>query len=160
MRVLLACVGRSKAGPERELSSRYLERSCALGRAIGFPGVELREVDESRAARPSARKKEEAKALCALLAARASVVALDGGGTQLTSRAFAAQLGKARDDGLPLLALVIGGPDGLDPGFLEMASLTLSFGKMTWPHQLARIMAAEQIYRAMTILSGHPYHRD
>ncbi|HET6378807.1 MAG TPA: 23S rRNA (pseudouridine(1915)-N(3))-methyltransferase RlmH [Methylocella sp.] len=160
MRVLLACVGRSKTGPERELSARYLERSRALGRVTGISGVELRELDESRAARPGDRKREEAKALCALLAPRARIIALDCGGTQLTSRAFAAEFRKARDDGVPLIALVIGGPDGLDPGFLAMASLTLSFGKMTWPHQIVRIMAAEQIYRAMAILSGHPYHRD
>ena len=87
-------------------------------------------------------------------------IALDETGKQMTSLSFAAKLGRARDEGISDTAFVIGGPDGLDPAFLASASLTLSLGTMTWPHQMARIMAAEQIYRAMTILSGHPYHRD
>jgi 23S rRNA (pseudouridine1915-N3)-methyltransferase len=160
MRVLLVCVGRSKAGPERELVARYIERSAAAGRAIGFSGVELREVEESRAARPGDRKREEARALRGLLTAHSRVIALDDGGKHMSSRDFAGEICRARDQGIPSIALVIGGPDGLDPGFLAAASLKLSFGAMTWPHQLVRIMAAEQIYRAMTILSGHPYHRD
>jgi 23S rRNA (pseudouridine1915-N3)-methyltransferase len=88
------------------------------------------------------------------------VIALDENGTQMTSRGLATELGRARDQGIASAAFVIGGPDGLEPAFLASASLTLSFGAMTWPHQLVRIMAAEQIYRAVTILSGHPYHRD
>jgi 23S rRNA (pseudouridine1915-N3)-methyltransferase len=88
------------------------------------------------------------------------VIALDETGRQMTSLSFAAKLGRARDEGISDTAFVIGGPDGLDPAFLASASLSLSLGTMTWPHQMARIMAAEQIYRAMTILSGHPYHRD
>lgn len=90
----------------------------------------------------------------------ANVIALDENGTQMTSRSLATELGRARDQGLASAAFVIGGPDGLEPAFLASASLTLSFGAMTWPHQLVRIMAAEQIYRAAAILSGHPYRRD
>jgi 23S rRNA (pseudouridine1915-N3)-methyltransferase len=160
MRLLLVCIGRPKAGPERDLAARYLERATAAGRAIGFSGVELRELAESRAARPDDRKREEAKALGPRLPPRGKVIALDETGKQMTSLGFAAELGRARDEGLADLAFVIGGPDGLEPAFLAQASLTLSLGTMTWPHQLARIMAAEQIYRAITILSGHPYHRD
>jgi 23S rRNA (pseudouridine1915-N3)-methyltransferase len=159
MRLLLICIGRSKAGPERDLAARYVERAAAAGRAIGFSGVELREAGESRAARPDDRKREEAKAIRGLLALPANVIALDENGAQMTSRSLAAELGRARDQGIASAALVIGGPDGLEPAFLASASLTLSFGAMTWPHQLVRIMAAEQIYRAVTILSGHPYHR-
>jgi 23S rRNA (pseudouridine1915-N3)-methyltransferase len=160
MRLLLVCAGRPKAGPERELALRYIERAAAAGRSIGFSQVELREAPQSRAARPADRKRDEAKALRGLIPPGFNIIALDETGKQLTSLGFAAELGRARDASLAGTALVIGGPDGLDPGFLSIASLTLSLGTLTWPHQLARILAAEQIYRAMTILSGHPYHRE
>lgn len=160
MRLLLVCIGRSKAGPERDLAARYIGRAAAAGRAIGFPGLELREAAESRAARPDDRKREEAKALRGLIPPGFTMIALDETGKPLTSTGFAAELGRARDAATAGAALVIGGPDGLDSALLGEASLTLSFGALTWPHQLVRIMAAEQIYRAMTILSGHPYHRE
>jgi len=160
MRLLLVCVGRSKAGPERELAARYIERAAAAGRAIGFSGVELREIAESRAASPDDRKRDEAKAIRGLLPPSIKVIALDENGKQLTSLGLAAELGRARDAAVAGTAFVIGGPDGLETTFLASVSLTLGFGTLTWPHQLARIMAAEQIYRAMTILSGHPYHRE
>jgi 23S rRNA (pseudouridine1915-N3)-methyltransferase len=159
MRLLLVCVGRSKAGPERDLAGRYIERAAAAGRATGFSAVELREAAESHAARPDDRKREEAIAIRGLLPPRAAVIALDENGKQMTSRGLAAELGLARDAANATTAFVIGGPDGLEKAFVASASLTLGLGTMTWPHQLARIMAAEQIYRAMTILSGHPYHR-
>lgn len=160
MRLLLVCVGRAKAGPERDLAARYIERAAAAGRAIGFPAIELREIDESRAARAEDRKRAEAKALRGLIPPQAQVIALDERGEEITSRAFAAKMLRARDEGVASLALVVGGPDGLDPAFLTDAWLRLSLGPMTWPHQLVRIMAAEQIYRAITIAAGHPYHRD
>jgi 23S rRNA (pseudouridine1915-N3)-methyltransferase len=160
MRLLLVCVGRSKAGPERELAARYIERAAAAGRAIGFSGVELREIAESRAARPDDRKRDEAKAIRGLLPPSIKVIALDENGKQLTSLGLAAELGRDRDAAVAGTAFVIGGPDGLESAFLASVSLTLGLGTLTWPHQLARIMAAEQIYRAMTILSGHPYHRE
>jgi len=117
MRLLLVCVGRSKAGPGRELAARYLERAAAAGRAIGFSGVELREAGESRAARPDDRKREEAKAIAVRIPPRATVIALDETGKQMTSLNFAAKLGRARDEGISDTAFVIGGPDGLDPAF-------------------------------------------
>jgi 23S rRNA (pseudouridine1915-N3)-methyltransferase len=132
MRLLLICVGRPKAGPERDLATRYVERAAA-GRATGFSGVELREAGESRAARPDDRKREEAKAIRGLLAPPAIVIALDENGPQMTSRSLATELGRARDQGIASAAFVIGGPDGLEPAFLASASLTLSFGAMTWP---------------------------
>jgi 23S rRNA (pseudouridine1915-N3)-methyltransferase len=160
VRLILLCVGRSKAGAERDLSLRYIERANAAGRAVGFSGVELRELDESRARRPQDRKSDEAKAILAALTPGAELVAFDEGGKLLGSRDFAAHLGKRRDAGAPAMALVIGGPDGLSPEVRDKASLVLSLGPMTFPHNLARIIAAEQIYRAATILAGHPYHRD
>jgi 23S rRNA (pseudouridine1915-N3)-methyltransferase len=160
MRLILACVGRSKAGAERELAGRYIERAGAAGRSIGFTNIELRELEESRARRGADRKAEEAKAIRAALTSGVEAIALDEGGKLLSSRDFAFHVGKRRDLGVAALAFVVGGPDGLEPGFRDSTSLVLSLGPMTFPHQLARIMAAEQIYRAITILSGHPYHRD
>lgn len=160
MRLILLCVGRSKGGAEKELALRYIDRANAVGRAIGFAGVELRELDESRARRPQDRKADEAKAILGALSPGTELIALDEGGKLLPSRDFASHLGKRRDQGAPALALVIGGADGLAPGVREAASLVLSFGPMTFPHQLVKIMAAEQLYRTVTILAGHPYHRD
>jgi 23S rRNA (pseudouridine1915-N3)-methyltransferase len=158
VRLLLVPVGRTKAGPERDLIERYLDRAAAAGRALGVH-VEQREIDESRARRPDDRKLEEAKAIRAIVGAGTRRIACDATGRNLTSAEFAANLGRSRDRGVATVGLVIGGPDGLDSEFRAEADLVVSFGTMTWPHQLARIMAAEQIYRALTILAGHPYHR-
>jgi 23S rRNA (pseudouridine1915-N3)-methyltransferase len=159
MRLMLVCVGRIKAGPERELVARYSERAAAAGRAIGFASLDLREIDESRARRAEERKSEEAKAIRAALGTGTPFVAFDASGDVSPSEEFANRLAALRDGGAGLLGLVIGGPDGLDRVLQSGAQVSIAFGRMTWPHQLARIMAAEQIYRAMTILAGHPYHR-
>ncbi|HTV32860.1 MAG TPA: 23S rRNA (pseudouridine(1915)-N(3))-methyltransferase RlmH [Methylocella sp.] len=159
MRVQLLCVGRLKSGPESVLATRYLDRAAAIGRTIGFSPIESRETGESRATRPDDRKREEAKAIQTLLPPRTAVLVFDENGTEMTSLSFAVELRRARDEGLVNAVCVIGGPDGLDENFLAEASCTVSFGRMTWPHQLVRVMAAEQLYRAMTILSAHPYHR-
>ena len=159
MKLLLVAVGRLKAGPERELVARYAERCVASGRNIGFSSFEMREIDESRARRPEDRKAEEARAIESLLPAQAKIICLDERGRALSSEDFARKLGDWRDSGAGCCALVIGGPDGLDPSSREKADLALAFGAMTWPHQIVRALAAEQIFRAMTILSGHPYHR-
>ncbi len=159
MKLILGAVGRLKAGPERDLATRYLERARAAARSVGLSGPDVRELEESRARRAEDRKAEEAKALLALAPPGARIAALDERGAHLSSEGFAALIGKARDDGAPAMTLFIGGPDGLDEELRSRASIVLAFGAMTWPHQLVRVMAAEQIYRAVTILSGHPYHR-
>jgi 23S rRNA (pseudouridine1915-N3)-methyltransferase len=159
MKLLLLGVGRLKAGPERELVARYAERCAASGRKIGFNGFDLREIDESRGRRPEDRKAEEAAALEVLLPQGARRICLDERGKNLTSEDFARKLGDWRDAGAPLCAMMIGGPDGFDPAFRDRADLTLAFGAMTWPHQIVRALAAEQLFRALTILAGHPYHR-
>jgi len=159
VKLLLTAVGRLKAGPEREICSRYVERAAAASRAVGLTGIELREMDESRARRPEDRKAEEARALRQMLPPGARLVILDERGKSLTGEAFSSDIGRARDAGTPAYVMAIGGPDGLDETLRSEASLVLAFGAMTWPHQLVRIMAAEQIYRAVTILAGHPYHR-
>ena len=120
MRLLLICVGRPRAGPERDLAARYVERAAAAGRAIGFSGVELREAGESRAARPDDRKREEAQVIRGLLGRPANVIALDENGAQMTSRSLATELGRARDQGIASAAFVLGGPDGLEPAFFNI----------------------------------------
>ena len=159
MRVTIAAVGRMKQGPERELVARYLERAVASGRPLGLSGFEVTELTESRASSSPARKADEAKALRAALP-DGIVVALDERGKTLGSEAFANQIARWRDDGRPAVSFVIGGADGLEPDFVKGADLTLSFSPLTWPHQLVRIMLAEQLYRTTAILSGHPYHRE
>ncbi|HHY50877.1 MAG TPA: 23S rRNA (pseudouridine(1915)-N(3))-methyltransferase RlmH [Alphaproteobacteria bacterium] len=159
MRILIAAVGRLKQGPERALVARYLERAIPAGRGLGLHGFEVVELAESRAAAAAARKAEEAKALRAALP-EGMTVALDERGRPLGSEALAKQLARWRDDGRPAACFVIGGPDGLDPALVAAADLTLSFSPLTWPHQLVRVMLAEQLYRVTTILAGHPYHRE
>lgn len=158
MRIAIAAIGRMKSGPERELVARYLERASGSGKPLALTGFEVTEINESRAGTAAARKAEEAKALRAALPEGITVM-LDERGKGLNSEAFAQQLARWRDDGRPAVGFVIGGADGIDPDFVRSADLTVSFSPMVWPHQLVRIMLAEQLYRATTILSGHPYHR-
>ncbi|HVI30198.1 23S rRNA (pseudouridine(1915)-N(3))-methyltransferase RlmH [Hansschlegelia sp.] len=159
MRLVIAAVGRLKAGPERELVARYVERAGQLGRSLGLDAPEIVELDESRARRPEDRKRDEAERLRAALDPRCAICALDERGKTISSEAFASDIGRRRDDGAAGLAFVIGGADGFAPDFLAGADMRLAFGAMTWPHQIVRILLAEQIYRAATILAGHPYHR-
>jgi 23S rRNA (pseudouridine1915-N3)-methyltransferase len=159
MRIDILAVGRMKQGPERELCARYLERAAQTGRQLGLTGFAVSEIPESRVSAPAGRKAEEARALAAVLADGAVLIALDEHGRSLDSAAFAAALGRWRDGGRAAAAFVIGGADGLDPALAAKADLVLSFSPLTWPHQLVRIMLAEQLYRATTILSGHPCHR-
>src|SRR5215470_6601817 len=159
MRARVAAVGRLKRGPERDLAERYGERAAKAGRAIGIRAVTISEIDESRARRTGDRLTEEAAALRVAIPAQAAVIALDERGEALTSEELAQRIGRWRDQGRPELVVAIGGPDGLAAELLAKADLHLGFGRMTWPHQLVRIMAFEQLYRAIAILSGHPYHR-
>ena len=158
MKVQVLAVGRQKDGPERDLTVRYLERARAAGKPLGLTGFDVAEIPESRATRPADRKAEEAAQL-RLKVAGSATLALDERGAQMSSEAFADWLAKRRDSGARGRVLVSGGADGLDPAFAGEADERLAFGRMTLPHQIVRILAAEQLYRAMTILSGHPYHR-
>ena len=158
MRLALIAVGRLKDGPERELVERYRERITGAGRALGFSPLQLVEIPESRARREADRRAEEAAAILDK-SASAVLVVFDERGKSLTSEAFAQRLSAWRSEGRAALHLVIGGPDGLDPRVRAAADLVLSFGALTLPHQLVRVLVVEQIYRAMTILAGHPYHR-
>jgi len=160
MRILLAAVGRLKEGPERALFTGYAGRLEAAGRGASLGPLQLVELTEARAATAQARKADEAVRLAAAVAAAETRVCLDEGGRSMTSRAFADWLVKRRDSGCRTMAFLIGGPDGHGDRLLAAADLKLSLGPMTLPHGLARIVFAEQLYRAATIINGHPYHRD
>jgi len=159
MQLLIAAVGKLKQGPERELCAHYLARAEALGRSLSLTPLETVELSESRAGSAEARKVAEADALLAKVPPGHALICLDPGGKRQSSEDFADALAKIRDGGAGGLAFVIGGADGLGQGVRERADLVLSLGPMTLPHGLARIVLAEQLYRAMTILAGHPYHR-
>jgi 23S rRNA (pseudouridine1915-N3)-methyltransferase len=159
MRLTLVCVGKLKAGPERLLFERYFKRLTEGARSAGLAGVDVRELDESRARRSDERRAEEGRAILAAVPKGAALVLLDERGPPATSEEWASDIGRARNVSRPAYAVAIGGPDGLDPSLEGAAHRILSFGPMTWPHQLVRVMAGEQLYRAMTILAGHPYHR-
>jgi len=158
VRLAVIAVGRLKGGPERDLAERYRGRVEALGRSSGFAPLEMIEIGESRARRDADRRAEEARAILER-AHQTPLVAFDERGSALTSEAFAERLGGWRDRGTPSLGLAVGGADGLDPAVRERAALVLSFGAMTLPHQLVRVLVLEQLYRGLTILAGHPYHR-
>jgi len=159
MRLLIAAVGRLKAGPERELLDRYVERANAAGRAVSLAPLEISEIPESQDRRPQDRIVDEARKLEAAVPKGAKIILLDSGGRALKSEDFAARLAALRDQGAPGVVFLIGGADGLDVKLKSEAELSISYGAATFPHQIVRILLAEQIYRAITILSGHPYHR-
>jgi 23S rRNA (pseudouridine1915-N3)-methyltransferase len=158
MRLIVAAVGRLKDA-ERDLCARYQKRFDAAGRALALGPLSITEIGESRAPTAEARKVEEAARLLKAAAPATVRVVLDEGGKALASEAFAKWLAQTRDGGCKALALLIGGPDGHGPAAVQGAALKLSLGAMTLPHGLARAVLVEQLYRATTILSGHPYHR-
>ncbi len=159
MRIIVAAVGRLKRGPETELAERYRKRAAQTGRSLGLRDIDIVEIRESRADDAGKRMLEESIALANVIPQGAAVVLLDSRGEALDSAAFAGQIAQWRAADRPAAVFIIGGADGLAPSLGDKAALRLSFGAATWPHQLARVMLLEQIYRATTILSGHPYHR-
>lgn len=154
MKIAIVAIGRLGRSPEAELVRTYAERATAAGRALGLGPLDVQEV-ESR--KPG--KAAEAEALAPHLA-DAHLIACDEHGRAMASRAFAGEIARLRDSGVRRVAFVIGGADGLDASVLQAAQAKLAFGPQTWPHALARAMLAEQVYRAVTILAGSPYHRD
>lgn len=155
MRVSLCVVGRLKAGPEGDLVTDYLRRFDRTGRALGLGPARVVEVED----RKGGGKPGEAALLRKALPSGAVTCALDERGQVMTSPDFAALLAKRRDHGTQDIAFLVGGADGLDPALVGEADTVLSFGRMVWPHMLARVMLSEQLYRAASILSGGPYHR-
>ena len=141
------------------MAERYRERFDDIGRKLGFRGLEIHEIAESRARDITTRITEEAAAILAAIPEKSAVVALDQRGDSIDSAALARHLGRWRDEQVASTIFVIGGADGLSPDLRRKAKLSLAFGSTTWPHQLVRVMLLEQVYRAATILAGHPYHR-
>jgi 23S rRNA (pseudouridine1915-N3)-methyltransferase len=159
MRIVVAAVGRLKQGPERELAERYRKRASDAGRSAGLSAVDIVEIRESRAGEAARRMIEESIAIANVIPQHAVTVILDARGESLSSATFAGRLQGWRSEDKPAVVFIIGAADGLAPTLREQASLAIAFGAATWPHQLVRIMLLEQLYRATTILSGHPYHR-
>ncbi|HUF88084.1 MAG TPA: 23S rRNA (pseudouridine(1915)-N(3))-methyltransferase RlmH [Thermohalobaculum sp.] len=155
MNVLIATVGRLKPGPERALVDDYLGRAGQAGRRLGLGPFAVSEIDERRARDPAAQSAR----LIEAIPADAHAIALDARGEALTSEALAALLARLRDDGRPAAAFLIGGADGHHASLRARADRLVSLGPMVWPHMLARVMLAEQLYRAVSILAGTPYHR-
>ncbi len=159
MRLIVSTVGRLKDGPERALLERYQNRLAPLARRLGLAPVCWHETGESRAHDAARRREEEGAALLKPVREADFLIALDVRGNALSSDAIARLLAERRDAGTKATGIIIGGPDGLGDTALAAARLRLSLGAITLPHGLARIVLAEQLYRAVTILSGHPYHR-
>ena len=155
MRLSICAVGRLRTGPERDLIDDYLKRAERTGRSLGLGPFCENEVEDKKGGGMSA----EAALLERSIPKSAKVVALDERGKVMTSPEFAAAMEDWRDQGARDVAFLIGGADGLDPALRAKADLKLSFGSMVWPHMLVRIMLAEQLYRATSILAGSPYHR-
>lgn len=159
MRVVVAAVGRLKQGAERELAAAYRKRAEAIGRSLGLRQIEVVEIRESRARDAERRRTEESIAIANVLPDGAVIIVFDEAGENIDSRGLAALLKKCREENRTALCFVIGGADGITQSLRGRARSVLAFGAATWPHQLVRIMLLEQLYRAGTILAGHPYHR-
>ena len=151
MDIIIACIGHMKPSPELDLLSKYIKQTRW--------NVVVREFEDKKSGSAEERKKREGTLLLSAVPAAAKIVVMDERGRQLSSEKFARRLGHWQDESVPAVAFLIGGADGHSEEIRQKADLLLAFGEMTWPHMLARVMLAEQIYRAKTILDGHPYHR-
>lgn len=159
MRLLVLAVGHARGTSEGALIDDYIARANAFGKRLGLSSTVVEEVAISKLREARARVAEEGERLAARIPAGSHVIFCDARGKGMTSEAFAEMIGAMRDAGARDLVYLIGGPDGLDPGPSVKAARSLAFGPQTWPHLLVRAMLAEQLYRALTILGGHPYHR-
>jgi len=159
MRISILAIGQDRSGPEAELCDGYLDRAARQGRQIGLTGARIRCYGESKLKRASDRKADESGRLLGAAGERARLVALSERGAQLSSRELAQWLARELRDGTGEVAFLIGGPDGHDETLEDEVHMKLSLGVMTWPHRLVRVMLAEQVYRSVTILTKHPYHR-
>jgi 23S rRNA (pseudouridine1915-N3)-methyltransferase len=159
MRIVIAAVGRLKQGSERELAERFRKRAAATGRNVGLQDIDIIEIRESRADNAERRMLEESIAIANVIPDGAVSVILDERGENLSSASFAGHLQGWRAEDRPAVVFIIGAADGIAASLRDKAKIAIAFGAATWPHQFVRIMLLEQIYRAVTILSGHPYHR-
>ena len=155
MRLRIIAIGRLRNGPEKDLIEDYIARFNRTGRPLGLGPVGFSELEDKK----GGGKAAEGALLSKAIPSGAAVIALDEHGTLQTSPDFSQNLARIRDQAPSELIFIIGGADGLAPEVLARADAKLSFGKMVWPHMLARVMLTEQLYRAASILSGGPYHR-
>lgn len=160
MRLVIAAVGRLKDAEERGICERYAKRLGVTGKPVGFGPLAIVELMESRLETAAARKADEAQRLLKAASSATLKIALDENGRQFSSEDFAKLMGRHADSGVKTCAFLIGGPDGHGSEPLTGAEIKLSLGQFTLPHGLARVVLIEQLYRAATILAGHPYHRD
>lgn len=151
MDIIIACIGHLKSGPELDLLTKYVKQTRWR--------VTVREFEDKKSGSAEERKKREGEMLLSAVPAGAKIIVMDERGKQTGSEAFAKKLGGWQDEGVPAVVFMIGGADGHTDELRKRADYLMAFGEMTWPHMLARVMLAEQIYRAKTILDGHPYHR-
>ena len=156
MKIILRAGGVIRAGPEREMIDDYLRRAQGLARGTGFLSVEEQQVD----LRSAKSRATETQMLLGDMPAGAKLVIFDERGKTPTSRQISTQFANWRDDSIRQLVLVIGGADGFEPSSIPAGTTRWAFGPQTWPHKMVRMMAAEQIYRALSILARTPYHRD
>lgn len=163
MKLTLCAVGKLGTTVENNLAKDYIGRAGQTGRGLGVSAVELIEVDARKAAKAQTSallKAQEADAIRDALGDCGVLITCDEHGEALTSRQIARRIEGYKDRGERRVTFLIGGADGLDPSLLEASAFSLAFGPQTWPHALARVMLAEQMYRALSILAGSPYHRD
>lgn len=160
MKLTIAAIGRMKAGPMAELVDTYAKRTRQAGRQAGITALNVIDFAESRKTTPSTRAAEEAASLTNAAPAGAVLIVLDERGKAVSTAEFARIIRSELESGTQDLVFTIGGPDGHAPEIRKKARYVVSFGHMTWPHMLARVLLAEQIYRVVTILVNHPYHRD
>ena len=159
MRLQVLGIGKLKAGPEKTIAQNYQTRLEGLGRKAGITRLTVTDFVESQGQTASQRQDEEAKTLMGALAPKAFTLVLDERGKPMTSETFSKLLQRHLDQGTQDLAFLIGGPDGHSAATRKNAGQLISLSEMTWPHRLVRIMLLEQIYRAVTIMVNHPYHR-
>lgn len=160
MHITIAAIGKMASGPEHDLVEQYCRRIRAQGRQCGVRGISIKELAEARGTDVAERRKAEGRRMLEALPVNARIIALDPSGRSLSSDALATQLTRWRSDNVADIVFLIGGPDGHGEDVLSASHLRLSLGAMTWPHRLARVMLAEQLYRCVTILTNHPYHRE
>ena len=159
MRITIICVGRVKASAEQEICDAFLKQARGAGKNLGISQIELVVVETSRAPSAQMRMAQEHQRLTKRIPSAGHKIVLDERADGLKSEAFSEHLASLRDSGIRDLVFVIGGPDGLAPDFRQEAEEQISLGPQTWPHLMVRAMLSEQIFRALTIMSGHPYHR-
>jgi len=153
MHITILAVGRMKSGPERDMVDDYLSRAGKGARGLGFRSVTEIEVEGGGGLA------REGERLLAKIPAGAAVLRLDEHGASLKSVKFANKLAELRDQGRADVCFLIGGAEGYSDAVKAAAPRTLAYGDQTWPHRLVRVMVAEQVYRAVSILAGSPYHK-